>query len=84
MLNHKGAIKMTYIVDETFTTYRNNKLKREKRETQNRNILYVHACVRACLCLHSSNTIKIDVAENRLHHGLIEPLQRLQTERQIV
>ncbi len=45
----------------------------------------MHVLVCMSQCLHSSSTtIKIDVAKNRLHHGLIEPLQRLQTERQTV
>lgn len=34
-----------------------------------------------CECV--SATIEIEVAENRLHHGLVEPLQRLPTQRQI-
>lgn len=36
-----------------------------------------------CVFVHnSSTTIKIDVTENRLHHGFIEPFQSLQTEKQ--
>lgn len=40
-----------------------------------------------CKCVfvpNSSTTIKIDVTENRLHNGFIEPLQSLQTEKQTI
>lgn len=41
-------------------------------------------CLSVCVNLCSSTTIKIDVAENRLHHSLVEPLQCLQIEGHIL